>query len=232
MPKSPTRLLLAVGLSVLFGCGTDPRFHDTRQLEQPPNLKTEASNEHAGQSFDPLVTLEAVQNGLGDKVQLEQLARGSVLTIDAPFAQSWFIVQISLQSLGLVITDLDRQSGEYFIDFDPDERFEDKLGRKSGLFSRLAALFSSDQYRLRSYRLSLHDAARFTEITASYTPDALLADAAEQDKDQAPYPDEPADGPDRLLALLHRVISQGLPKSAQDKAQTPRGRGRKQSTLP
>ncbi|MDT8405636.1 MAG: outer membrane protein assembly factor BamC [Methylococcales bacterium] len=201
---------------LLAGCGTDPRFQDTRALEHPPALPS-ATADASVAHFDPAIALKSLQRGLGDKVRLQVSGQKTQLVLDASFPQAWFIVQATLQALRLSITDLDRQQGMYFVEFDPDQHPDSAGKNRSGLFARMAAWFAADTYALRNYQLSLVEHGNSTYVAARYTPDELLPGEREQTDDEQRYAQEPDDGPVRLLTLLHRALSKGLPKSAIDK---------------
>lgn len=188
---------------VLVSCSeTEVRYRDTLHLERPPEFEGALGEQSLQSSVDPVTTSLSIQQGLGNKVALEQSALRTKLIIKEPFEKAWFIMELVLNQQRIEITDRDRDAGYYYVRFDPDDN------EAKGF---LAWLFRDDDYIERIYSLQLSEGQSTTEITADIV--------TEQDEKTLSIPGAPEplkdikkDGPDRLLQMLYKNLRDGIPK--------------------
>ncbi|PKM38240.1 MAG: hypothetical protein CVV06_01585 [Gammaproteobacteria bacterium HGW-Gammaproteobacteria-10] len=189
--------------AVLANCSeTEVRYRDTGHLERPPEFEGVSGEQSLQKSVDPVLTTLSIQQGLGDKVALEQSALRKKLIIKEPFEKAWFIMELVLSQQRIEITDKDRDAGYYYVRFDPDDN------EAKGF---LGWLFRDDDYIERIYSLQLSEGQSASEITADIV--------TEQDEKNPSIPGAPEpledikkDGPDRLLQLLYEKLRDGIPK--------------------
>jgi outer membrane protein assembly factor BamC len=189
--------------AVLANCSeTEVRYRDTGHLERPPEFEGASGEQSLQKSVDPVLTTLSIQQGLGDKVAIEQSALRTKLIIKESFEKAWFIMELVLNQQRIEITDRDRDAGYYYVRFDPNEN------EAKGI---LGWLFKDDDYIERIYSLQLSEGQSASEITADIV--------TEQDEKNPSIPgasepleDIKKDGPDRLLQMLYKKLRDGIPK--------------------
>jgi len=81
-------------------------------LEMPPNLSED-------QVADPADT-DVTPNALTNTVELIKDNEGSYLLINSPFAYVWRVTAKALTERSIEITDKDRSTATYYVQYDPD----------------------------------------------------------------------------------------------------------------
>jgi NlpB/DapX lipoprotein len=129
---------------------TDKRYRDTTELERPPEVIVDPKSVEAAAANT--VDAPRRRNGKGLKSDVYRVEDSSQkLRIKRPYDESWLLVNQVLQLHELKITDQDRSSGVYYIEFNGN-----------GLLS-----FFSGTAKAPTYLVKLEIQGEETEITVS-----------------------------------------------------------------
>jgi len=185
---------LASILPLLIACGGH-QYQNNTSLEQPPTLKIE----HAINS--PAVTETAINTGLNKAVVLIGTKR---LQLKQSYEQAWRTLATALEFNGIEISDRNQETGEYFVNYDPDNT----QNKKSELLDGVSFLFNND-YEEAVYKITLTQVPQAIEIRAEKlaTTEMDLLD----DGEEITFDDEENDGADKLIRYLYRTLKNDLP---------------------
>jgi uncharacterized lipoprotein len=191
-------VLLAGGV-MLSGCATssNSKYQDTSELERPPQLEIVA--------VDPSADNQASEerkasSRLGQTASLTE----DNLTIALPIEQAWKLVELGLKLNKLEISDRNRDKGQYYVEFDPDNA-DVKSNAEEGYFD---GLFAENKYPKGKYALTL------TEKTPrSVTVKAELLESSDDHSAQDGYAGSTAtdSGSTKLLQRLYTTLHDELP---------------------
>lgn len=184
----------------LNGCAdTTTKYRDTSELERPPQLEIVVTQQD--QSNESKSDSENINKELRDLVSLPD---ESHLIINRPFAVAWLIIEKLLILSDMEITDRNRDKGQYYVVFDPDNT-EKKRGDSGNLFMDL---FIADNYPKGRYVLTFYENPQSVKISAElleYTGD----DHTPQDGYAGQTP--PDNGVAKLLQKLYSVLHDDSP---------------------
>lgn len=192
---SPIRLCLLVGLSLTAACTQNKKFQDNSELEKPPQLEIVESIP------EPAIE-EDVDTGLGDAVALQ----GVKIILKQPFEQAWDTLGTALEFINIEITDRNREKGEFFLSYDPDN-----ARRKKGeLLDDVTFFLFEDQYAESPYKLTVSKSEEgFVEIEGEKLDDFQM-DLLD-DGEEVKFDDQSDDGSLRLIRHLYITLKNDLP---------------------
>ncbi|MCK5728110.1 MAG: outer membrane protein assembly factor BamC [Methylococcales bacterium] len=175
------------------GCNSPSKYQDNHQLEQPPTL---AIMERAGEG--PPLTEKKPKIGLKNTVNLLD---ANHLTLQQPFDKAWNTLATALALNKIKISDRNRETGEYFVEYDPDDAHDE-----SDNFS----FFSfKDDYEQAIYKLTLKQESNLIVIRAEKTAQKSI-DLLD-DGDDISFEDKNKDGKDKLIRQLYSTLKNDLP---------------------
>ncbi len=112
-------------------------------LEMPPNLSEE-------QTIDSL-SVDVTPSALTNTIEFIQDTEGSYLLINSPFAYVWRVTAKALTERSIEITDKDRSTATYYVQYDPDVQ-EVKDG---SFWDELVFFFGDDPNQEKPYQVFL-----------------------------------------------------------------------------
>jgi len=112
-------------------------------LEMPPNLSEE-------QVTEPL-SVGVTPSALTNTIEFIQDTEGSYLLINSPFAYVWRVTAKALTERSIEITDKDRSTATYYVQYDPDVQ-EVKDG---SFWDELVFFFGDDPNQEKPYQVFL-----------------------------------------------------------------------------
>lgn len=187
---------LFIGILLLTtACSNRHATADNTDLEKPPRLEIKVMPKAAVIEAD-------VDNGLGDAVSLIDAKR---ISLKQPFEQAWNTVETVLQFNQIEITDRNREKGEFFINYDPDNARR----KNNDVIGDVAFFLFKDEYTEAPYKIIITESEQTVEITAhkrEYIQLDLLDDGEELEFD-----DEVDDGADKLIRHLYVTLKNDLP---------------------
>jgi len=184
---------LASVLSSIIAC-SGHQYQNNTSLEQPPSLEIEKSIN------SPAVTETHIKTGLNDAVTLI----GTYLHLKQPYEQAWRTLASALEFNHIEISDRNQETGEYFINYDPD-KFQNN---NPEFLDNLAPFLFKDDYASAAYKISVTQVSQAVEITAkklAATEMDLL------DDEDMTFDDKADDGADKLIRHLYGTLRNNLP---------------------
>lgn len=142
-------------VSLLQGCG-GKSLDAYERLEQPPQIITTPSPEVAAIDDETITS-----NGLGSKIILVGSKATPTLKLNVDFDHAWLLLGKVLHYQKILVTDHDREQGQYLVTFDTSRHQQD-----TGFFAGLSDKVFGESYGLRKYQLTVKQASRFTIIVA------------------------------------------------------------------
>ena len=189
-----TRLLLMSCLLWQAGCTQNKKFQDNSALEKPPQLEIIETAQ------EPVID-ENVNTGLGEAVILS----GGKLILKQPFNKAWNTLGTALEFMNIEITDRNRENGEYFVNYDPDN-----ANRKNGeLLDDVSFFLFEDQYANAPYKLNVSKKEESVEVTSEKL-DSFQMDLLDDNED-IKFDDRSNDGSRKLIRHLYGVLKNDLP---------------------
>ena len=153
-----------------------------KPLDMPPDLQAEESLPKLDPDLMP-VTLSNTITHIGD-------GTATYLRINSPFAHAWRIVGKALTELSIEVTDKNRATAIYYVEYDPDA----PLGEDRSSWDKIVFFFGGDANNEKPYQIFLTQTEQGTEIyVRDYYGDAL----------------NHGDGL-KLLNLLYKTIEKGF----------------------
>jgi hypothetical protein len=182
-------------LSLIIACGGH-QYQNNASLEQPPTLKIEQSIN------SPAVTETNINTGLNDAVTLMGTNR---LHLKQSYEQAWSILATALEFNGIEISDRNQETGEYFINYDPDNT----RGKNTGLLDDVSFFLFKDDYAKAAYKITLTQVSQAVEIRAEKLA-AIEMDLLDDGEDII-FDDNVDDGRDKLIRYLYKTLKNDLP---------------------
>ncbi|MCK4494275.1 MAG: outer membrane protein assembly factor BamC [Methylococcales bacterium] len=176
-----------------MACSSPSKYQDNDQLEHPPTL---AIMEHEDDA--PPLTEKKPKTGLKNTVNLLD---ANHLTLQQSFDKAWDTIAIALALNKIKISDRNRETGEYFIEYDPDN-----FHHESDNFSFFS--FKND-YEYATYKLTLKRKSKLIVISAEKTAQDNL-DLLD-DGDDISFEDKNKDGKKNLIRQLYLTLKNDLP---------------------
>ena len=182
----------------MIACSPRPAIKENIALESPPILDI------VDTPADPALQTKVDKDvGLGEVVQL---INAKQILLKQPFEQAWNTVATVLQFNKIEVTDRNREKGEYFINFDPDN-----VHRKEGdTLDDVAFFLFKDEYPEVPYKLILTKEPQAVKISVkkrNYVEMDLLDDGEELTFDD----EVKNDGIDKLIRYLYATLKNDLP---------------------
>ncbi len=112
-------------------------------LEMPPNLSEE-------QTTDSL-SVDVTPSALTNTIEFIQDTEGSYLLVNSPFAYVWRVIAKALTDRSIEITDKNRSTATYYVQYDPDVQ-EVKDG---SFWDELVFFFGDDPNQEKPYQVFL-----------------------------------------------------------------------------
>lgn len=112
-------------------------------LEMPPNLSAE-------QTTDSL-SVDVTPSALTNTIEFIQDTEGSYLLVNSPFAYVWRVIAKALTDRSIEITDKNRSTATYYVQYDPDVQ-EVKDG---SFWDELVFFFGDDPNQEKPYQVFL-----------------------------------------------------------------------------
>ncbi|MFO7705485.1 MAG: outer membrane protein assembly factor BamC [Halopseudomonas sp.] len=139
-----------------------PETSDNRNLERAVLAEMESYLSQA--RADGSTSLVASQSGLsGQQATLDRDGAGNaVLNIQADFNRTWAAVGDALGRADVLVTDLDRSSGVYFVDLDQTASSQEK---KPGFFGRLFGREGNEEDVERPLQVRLTQVSNGVQVT-------------------------------------------------------------------
>jgi hypothetical protein len=184
---------------ILFGliaCQPPKNYQDNTQLESPPALAIATSIN------EPPVTETVSATGLNTAVILEGKHH---LTLKQPFEKAWTTLAEALAFNNIIISDRNRETGEYFIDYDPDNT----TPKNTGLLDKIAFFLFTDDYEKARYKLTVTKNSHGVKIVAEKL-DAIEMDLLDDGED-IKFDDKIGDGAEKLTRYLYNTLKNDLP---------------------
>jgi len=190
--------LLFLMLLLTSGCAEvkNTRYNDTGELEMPPVMEIIEKPKRQAQQ-------EKKNTGLADIVSLAGSEEQPVIKLKKMFDRSWSIVEQGLKLSEIEITDKNRDSGVFYLKFDPDARGS----KDSGMMDNLSFFLFQDEYEEAAYKLTVVWRESNTEVTVELVDpeDNDLLDDGEDDIEGS------IDSGARLIQALYKTIRDDLP---------------------
>ncbi len=187
-------ILLASISSLIIACGGHQPQKNT-SLEQPPSLEIEKTIN------SPAVTETHINTGLNDAVRLVDTR----LHLKQPYEQAWRTVATALEFNRIEISDRNQETGEYFVNYDPDNN----QNKKTDLLDNIATFLFKDDYAKAAYKITVIQISRTVKIIAEKLA-AIEMDSLEGDENII-FDDKVDDGADQLIHHLYRTLKNDLP---------------------
>ncbi|MCK5925147.1 MAG: outer membrane protein assembly factor BamC [Methylococcales bacterium] len=174
-------------------CNAPSKYQDNHQLEQPPMLAI-MDRENEG----PPLTEKKPKTGLKNRVSLLD---SNYLNLKQPFDKAWDTLATAVSLNNIKISDRNRETGEYFVEYDPDDAHNE---------SDNVSFFSfKDDYEKATYKLTLEKKVESVMITAEKTTKTSL-DLLD-DGDDIRFEDKNKDGKEKLIKQLYSTLKNDLP---------------------
>ncbi len=184
---------------VLSGCAStsNSKYQDMSELEKPPQLEIVAA-EPSAENTD--LEEKKANTRLGRAVSLVD----DNLSIALSFEQTWKLLELGLRLNKIEISDRDREKGQYYVMFDPDNA-EHPSNVEGGFFDGLLAdnKYPQGKYLLTLTEQSPRNMRVKAQLVESVTDSATLdspAGAVAMD-----------DGAAKLLKRLYSTLHDELP---------------------
>lgn len=193
--QTPFKTILFISLLFSAACSQNKNYHDNSALEKPPELE-----------IIPVVTAPVVDNnvdtGLGEAVKRIDATH---LSLKQPYEQAWNTMETVLEFSRIKITDRNREKGEYFINYDPDNARR----KESDLLDDVGFFLFKDEYAEAPYKVTITKNEQSVEITAEKLNDFQmdLLDDGEEMK----FDDKADDGSSKLIRYLYGTLKNDLP---------------------
>ncbi len=187
------RLLLFTAVAAaLVSCAGTKVDSELANLEKPPRMvdfstynQTYPSHSNAEQQASE----ETEKRENFDVLLTDKSGRNTTLTIVQPYDRAWARVAKALNGKAFDVSDRDRDSGMFYVSYDPDYE-------QSG-WEKAASFFTGGSEMENDYKLKLTDNETVTEITAE-----LIADDA---FDEGNYSD-PDTEVEKFLTALYKIL--------------------------
>lgn len=190
-------------VSLLVGCGGNS-LDAYEQLAQPPQVDKSPS---------PEIELAAIEdetitsNGLGSKILLVGNKTTPTLKLKVDFDHAWLLLGKVLRHQKLLVTDHDRDQGQYLVTFDTNIFKAD-----TGFFEGISDSVFGDNYGLRKYQLTVKQASRFTVIVAKDI--GAITTEADPEDNIVEVVNANSDGPEdtewRILSGIYKNMRDGF----------------------
>lgn len=193
----PFKLISFVSiLSFVIACQSNKKYQDNTSLETPPILKSITPIDTS------LVAKKEPESGLNNAVILVDATH---LSLKQPFEQAWTTLAMALEFNHIEISDRNRETGDYFINYDPDN-ISDK---DSDLVDNIASFLFNNDYEEAAYKLTLTKNTQGVSISAKkLTPISMdLLDDGEDIK----FDDKFNQGVEKLIRHLYGTLKNDLP---------------------
>ncbi|MCK5872531.1 MAG: outer membrane protein assembly factor BamC [Methylococcales bacterium] len=177
----------------LTACNSPSKYQDNHQLEHPPTLAIIGQDDE-----EPPLTEKKPKTGLKNTVNLLD---ANHLTLQQSFDKAWDTLATALALNNLKISDRNRETGEYFVEYDPDN-----FHHKSDNFSFFS--FKND-YEYATYKLTLKQKSNLIVISAEKT--AQKSVDLLDDGDDISFEDKNKDGKKNLIRQLYSTLKNDLP---------------------
>lgn len=212
-----TLLFTAIVLMLMFvaACSNTNKLDPYDTLQVPPQIIPIPSKEVALDKDDKLLT-----QGLGDKVKLLSNATAPMLVVEESFEKTWERLEQVLRHHKIRVTELNRDQGYLWVNFDVDKFAGDNVGAYSagdgtytsgsGLLEGFSHSWFGSKYGFRKYQLLVKTSSQqtVTHITASdMGAITKLADKKEKIEEVV---DAKISGPDDSPQLLLKTIFTSL----------------------
>ncbi len=219
-----TAILVVVGLVSMFitACSNNNKLDPYDTLQVPPQIISIPTKESTSDKDDKLLT-----QGLGDKVKFLSSATPPMLVVEESFEKTWERLDQVLRHHKIRVTELNRDQGYLWVNFDVDKYAGDDVGKYtagdgtytsgSGLLEGFSNSWFGSHFGLRKYQLLLKTSSQqaVTQITATdMGAITKLADKKEKIEevvdDKVPGPD---DSPQLVLKTIFTSLHDGFSES-------------------
>ncbi len=183
-------------LLFIVACGKNRKYQDNSSLEKPPTLAiTKIINAPAVNETNP-------DTGLNDAVILIDATH---LNLKQPFDQAWTTLETALEFNRIEISDRNRETGDYFINYDPDNT----QNKESEFLDNLTFFLFKDDYEEAPYKITLTKNKQGVNISAEKL-EQFQIDLLD-DGDEISFDDKTNDGVNKLIRYLYRTLKSDLP---------------------
>ncbi len=193
--------LLVAGFFITACANNRSKYHDTSELEKPPQLEIVVSDVVSASASDNQDLEGRKPNTrLGQAVNLV----ADNLSITLPFEQAWKLVDLGLRLNKIEISDRNREKGQFYVVFDPDNA-ERKSNEEGGYFE---GLFVDNNYPQGKYLLTLMESS-LKNITVKIE----FLESSDGHSSQDGYAEFKAsdNGATKLLKRLYETLHDELP---------------------
>ena len=211
MPIIAIILLLSLGVVSCGGTATDNRYRDTAMLERPPKLAV------AHQAGEPSYTADEARAQKKQGGEVEEATTTAYMTtttpplliIKQPYNQAWDTLGHALKQDYLKVTERKQDKGLYFVTYDHEAQAE----KESGFLDKTLS-FLLDQPNEEHYILTVTAKGEETQISATVNNAPKQSEGSEnKDAESAP----PVDGPEKLLSMIYKAMSDKPQKDKEEK---------------
>ena len=196
----------------LISCGTatDNRYRDTAMLERPPTLAVSPQAREQSRTADD----NMAQKKRGGEDEEEATAYMTttmppLLIIKQPYDLAWDTLGHALKQEYLKVTNREQGKGLYFVTYDAETQAE----KESGFFDKTVSIFK-DKPQKERYVLTVTAKGEETQISAAIN-NAPKQNATSENTDKAST--SPEDGPEKLLLLIYKTMSDKPQKEKEEK---------------